>query len=443
MRHRISRCAQTDKRQLAEIMSIIARLKAWASNNVPLIFSILRFVQPNVLYKNYALITRFKDVQEALSRPNELGVTYADKMRVITDGSNFFLGMDDIPDYTRDVSNMRLAVRRDDLDKIVAPLTDRLAKQIMENSTGRIELVSELTSVVPCQFTAEYLGVSGIEPEKLFNWTCNLFQYLFYPDCPKEIEEAAIRDAASLRGHIDHLIEERRMLPASERDQKDDILERCLKLQESGTPGMTDYDIRNNLIGIIIGLVPTTSKCAILVLDYLLDNKALFTKAQRAAHLDDMHTLEQFVLETLRFKSFGAGLFRIANCDYTIAQGTWRSKKIKKGTQVFVATQSAMLDGRDLSHPKSFKLDRPRHVYMHFGYGMHTCFGQYINLIQIPNILKAILKSEHILRAEGERGLVQYREPYPISLTITHEQLSRHTDETSPDTTIEKPSKVA
>lgn len=425
-------------RLLAEIMSITTRLKEWASNNVPLVFSILRFIQPNVIYKNNAVITRFKDVQEALSRPNELGVTYAEKMRIITDGKNFFLGMDDIPDYTRDVSNMRLVARRDDLEKIVNPMTEKMARAIMEKSSGRIELVSELTSVVPSQFTAEYLGVSGLEPKTLFDWTCNLFQYLFYPDCPKEVEDAAIRDAAELRAHIDELIKQRKQQP-----EKDDVLGRCLKLQEPGTPGMTDIDIRNNLIGIIIGLVPTTSKCVIQVLDYLLDRPELYKQAQRAAHLDDMHTLQQFVLETLRFTPFGAGLLRTANCDYTIAKGTWRAKKIKKGSQVFVATQSAMMDGRDVSSPKSFKLDRPRHIYMHFGYGMHTCFGQYINLIQIPNILKAILKCEHVQRAAGKEGQVTYRQPYPISLTVTHEIMTRPAVKTKQESKEAEPSKVA
>jgi hypothetical protein len=50
---------------------------------------------------------------------------------------------------------------------------------------------------------------------------------------------------------------------------------------------------------------------------------------------------------------------------------------------------------------------------MHFGYGMHTCFGQYVNRVQIPGILKPLLK-KNLTRA----GDLQYDGPFPSSLKI-------------------------
>lgn len=394
-------------------MDISTRIKAWAIDHAPTIFAILRTVMPNFKFKEFVLITRFNDVQEALSCPNVLGVTYAEKMGIITNGGNFFLGMNDTPTYTRDVSNMRIVVRRDDIPNIVAPMVEKWANEIVAQSNGKIEIVSALTSVVPCLLSAEYLGIPGPSREELFKWASSMFHYLFYPGNPKEVDDTAIGHSAQTRAYLDQLIALRKQQIKSGQE-KDDVIGRCLKLQQAGTPGMTDLDIRNNLIGIIIGMLPTTSKCAVLVLDYLLDHPALLAGAQQAALANNDEILRKYVLESLRLNSFGAGVLREALTDYVIAKGTFRSKEIPKGTTIFVATQSAMLDGRVLENPTTFRLDRPDGHYMHFGYGMHTCFGQYINMVQIPLIVKSLLKCKNLRRAAGDAGKVQYEQPYPV-----------------------------
>jgi len=55
---------------------------------------------------------------------------------------------------------------------------------------------------------------------------------------------------------------------------------------------------------------------------------------------------------------------------------------------------------------------------MHFGYGLHTCFGQYINRVQIPGILKPLLKKKGLRRADGNAGQLQYSGPFPSSLEV-------------------------
>jgi cytochrome P450 len=398
-------------------MDFATRIKTWATNNLAFIFGLLRTFKPNLVIKEFALITRFSDVQEALSRPDALGVTYAEKMGKITGGSNFFLGMNDTPTYTRDVSNMRLVARRDDVAQVIAPMVEKFAHQLVAKADGKIEMVSQLSSIVPCQFSAEYLGVAGPSQQELFDWTSSMFAYLFYPDNPAEVDQAALANSVKTCAYLDQLIAQRQQEAAAGQD-KDDIIGRCLKLQASGTPGMSDLEIRNNIIGIIIGLMPTTSKCAVLVIDYLLDHPELLAGAQQAALANDDETLRKTMLEALRFNSFGAGVFRIANEDYVIASGSFRSKKIPKGSKVLVALQSAMLDGRELDDPKSFRLDRPDYQYMHFGYGMHTCFGQYINMVQIPMIIKALLRCKNLRRAAGDAGKVKYQHAFPVSLHL-------------------------
>jgi cytochrome P450 len=80
---------------------------------------------------------------------------------------------------------------------------------------------------------------------------------------------------------------------------------------------------------------------------------------------------------------------------------------------VLPATQSAMFDEHHVEAPHEFRTNRPPYLDMHFGYGMHTCFGQYINRVQIPGILKPLLKNK-LARA----GDLQYEGPFPSSLKV-------------------------
>ena len=86
---------------------------------------------------------------------------------------------------------------------------------------------------------------------------------------------------------------------------------------------------------------------------------------------------------------------------------------------MLVATQSAMWDGRELQSPKKFSIDRPAYQYMPYGYGMHTCFGQYINNIQIGLILKALLVKDNLKRVAGDEGRLQSQGAFPSHLRVT------------------------
>ena len=69
----------------------------------------------------------------------------------------------------------------------------------------------------------------------------------------------SLNAARDCRDYLDSAIRERKQTPTA----RDDVLNRCLAMQAAGLPGMDDLGIRNNLIGLLIGAVPTTSKAAI------------------------------------------------------------------------------------------------------------------------------------------------------------------------------------
>src|SRR5947209_4397864 len=80
-----------------DMTAFVDRLKKHATQYPEPVFAVLRRVKPILVAKGYAIVTRYDDVQEVLSRDDVFQVTYGEKMRVITGGSDFFLGMQNSP----------------------------------------------------------------------------------------------------------------------------------------------------------------------------------------------------------------------------------------------------------------------------------------------------------------------------------------------------------
>jgi cytochrome P450 len=394
-----------------EAMAFLDGLKAQAIRYPEPIFAILRRIKPIVLIKNIALVTRFEDVQEVLARDDVFLVTYGEKMRVVTGGADFFLGMQNSPEYTRDVSHMRSVVRREDISDRIAPFVQKTASDLVTAAGGQCDVVKQLSKTVPARWIADYFGVPPLSDQQLEAWASVIFEYLFTDlDNDPEVARAATEAAAEVRSWLDGTIAARK----ANRVAKDDVLGRCLLLQSIGLPALDDLSIRNNLLGLLVGAIPTTSKCCAQALDQLLERPEQLKAAQAAAVAEDDALLGRYVFEALRFNPNNPVLARVAAEDYQLARTAIHGTTIPKGTSVIAATQSAMFDERMVDQPNEFRIDRPEYLNMHFGYGLHTCFGQYVNRVQIPGILKPLLKCPGLRRA----GELQYDGPFPSSLLV-------------------------
>jgi cytochrome P450 len=390
------------------------------------VFDVLRAFLPNLMlsrqfitsYPNQgtAIVTRYEDVVEVLSRDWDFEVVYQPRMAEITGGENFFLGMQDTPRYTRDVSNMRIAVRRSDVTDIIAPFAARKAEEIVGAAGGRIDVPKDLTLRIPAMLMAEYFGTPGPSEQKLIQWTTIMFWYLFIDLANNASVGSSAREAAQeCRDYLDGAIRDRKSTPSA----RDDILSRCLTMQAAKLPGMDDLGIRNNLIGLIIGAIPTTSKAAVQALDQLLDRPQVLAAAQRAARAGDDRLLASYVFEALRFNPVNPLIYRRAARDAVIAGGTLRARTIPKGTMVLAANISAMFDPMKLDSPNEFRAGRAADNYILWGSGLHTCFGAHINQAMIPAVLKPLLKTTGLRRASGTQGFIDTADtPFPAHLIV-------------------------
>ena len=397
----------------ADVMQLLDNLKQHIADNPEPVFAILREIKPVLVVKNFALVTRFADVQEVLARDDVFQVTYGEKMKAVTGGPNFFLGMQNSPEYERDTAHMRTAMRRDDVGKIAA-FVGKTAEDLVAASGGKIDVI-QLSRTVPVRWVASYFGCPAKSETDLADWATVIFQYLF-ADLNNDpvLDAAALAAAAKVRPWLDEIIARRKANPT----QDDDVVGRCLALQSLGLPAMDDVSIRNNLLGLIVGAIPTTSKCCAQALDELLKRPDILAQAQEAARAGNDALLAQYVFEALRFKPNNPGLIRIAAEDYTVARSEMHATKIPKGTQVLAATQSAMFDGCMVDSPNEFQIGRPDYIYMHFSLGLHSCFGQYVNRVQIPGILKPLLQRKGLRREPGTAGQLQIKGPFPSALAV-------------------------
>lgn len=409
---------------MATAQSTGERLFEWLKSKMDVAFRILRNTIPILVVRyrgrTYALVTRFDDVQEVMQRPNVFNVPYAAKLGVIMDGDNIFLGMRDEPDYTRDKTNMRMTAPRGEAVARVNPETARLAAEVIElaRPAGRIDLVMELTQEVTTRLYGPYFGTPGRSVTEFSDQARALFGYMFADlfDDPAR-RTAAEPIAAAMRAYLEEAIAARKQA----RGRHDDILERCLRFQDLGIEGFSDQEIRNNMIGLIVGALPQPPMVIPQLFDVLLDRSKELREAQAAALADDDEAVARYVFEASRFYPLTPGLFRNCEEDYRVAAGTWRSRRIPKGAFVMAATRSAMFDGRRVEDPRSFRPGRPDYHYMHFGYGMHECFGVYMNRMMIPQVCKAVLKLPNLRRASGPAGRLRMDDDFgifPMNLTV-------------------------
>jgi cytochrome P450 len=217
---------------------------------------------------------------------------------------------------------------------------------------------------------------------------------------------------------LDGLIDARKAALQGGEDVPDDVLTRLLRFQDEGEPNFFDISIRHNILGNIVGWIPTVSNSMARAVDVLLERDDELEGAQAAARAGDRELVGQYVWEALRFSPQNFALLRLVAHDTTIAAGTDRETEVKAGSTVFAATLSAMHDERAIDAPEDFRVDRPWSDYMLFGHGLHTCYGQQIVRNQLPAMMTALLEGRKVERARGKAGKLKWEGPFPSGLTV-------------------------
>ena len=360
-----------------------------------LISHLLR-MKPVLTIGKTTVISTHQAVVKALDDDEKYTIAEINAARMDRISGPFILGMDRGAQFDRENAAIRSIVKVTDLDW-VRRIVQETANAIIATATtaGRLDLSGEYARISAARVVAEYFGVPGPSEHVLMQWMRALFWDVFLnrSNVPA-VRAAADRAAPELHAYLTALIAER----AHEGAPGDDILSRLIRA------GALDADgVRRNITGIIVGAIDTTSTAAANALAVLLDKPEAMAKTRKAAGTGDEAAIRQCVYEALRFNPQTPALLRYQKAN---------------GNTALLMTISAMFDPKAFPQPGNFDATRPPEKYLHFGHGMHLCYGRMINGVQLPALVGAIVQLPNLRRASGRFRPVLYEGPFPDRLVV-------------------------
>ena len=377
---------------------------------LPFVFGVLRDHWPVLRLGKTYLVTRHDDVRAIFADDEAFGVPYKAKLDVILAKEPFVLGMSDGAEYRAGIAALRRVVRLSDVPAL-ADRVEAMAAAIVQESDGEVEVV-DMIRRISFDFLADYLGVPQPEGADLKRWGTRLFEYQFVAD--DDALRAEVGEIApALRDHVQRAIDRRQAAP----EARDDVLARCLALKASGAPEFDDAQIRTALIGLIVGGPPQPPMVVPQAMEQLLRRPAALAAAQAAARAGDDHQLAAHVTEAMRFDPLAPWMPRVALAARTIGKGR-NARVIPQDAKVLASIASAMRDERRVPDPRRFDATRGADQYLHFGWGIHQCFGLEINRATLHRMIKPLLTRANLRRAPGRAGRLRKRGAFASSLTV-------------------------
>ncbi len=385
------------------------------------VFAVLRRVAPVLVLGKAVIVTRHADVAAVLDRDEDF--TIAELNASVMDRVNgpFILGMDRSEQYEREDTILEQCVRPGDLDRIRGIVRRSVAELIeAAQATGRIDVVNGLARVTAVRVVASHFGVPGPDEATMMRWMRTIFHETFLNVTrDPAVRRAGERSGREFHAYVHQLLERRqRQVRDGGGEAPDDFFTRLVRLQLGDDPAkrLSDEGILRNIGGVVVGAVDTTSMATAHAVDQLLRNPEAMNAARAVAH--DPGAMAPFVLEALRFHPINPVLARWSARPTVIAEGTHRERRVRQGRVVYAAILSAMFDPAVFEQPATFRVDRPLSSYLHFGHGLHTCFGERVNLVQMPETVGALLALDNLRRAPGRAGQILYDGPFPDRLIL-------------------------
>lgn len=409
-------------RQLQDIGSNIAQ---WASSPAVLrpVGDLMRAVSPVAKVGNNVFVFNYPDVISTLSSEVDFGVTPAYATKMDETSGAFFLGMEDGPRYYREHGFARAGFREGDMERI-SKLMGEYAKESVERvaRTGEMDLVGDFAYHLPLRLLADYFGVPGPSPEILQRWMQSLFWQLFLNFGNDEtVRDQALQSSREMRPYLAQRVAELRAKP----DDATFLGRLVAELVANPVPGLDDDAVVRNIGGIIIGAVSTQATSMSLALQELLRRPDELARAQIAARENDDAAVSGYVFEALRFNPHNPLVIRHVMRETVLGEGMLHQRRVVPGDRVFAMTISASFDARGFPDPERFDPNRPYSSYLHFGYGLHRCFGAQIVHAVLTASLKEVLKLEALRSVKAPSRAILRDGPFPRKFDLRFKPIAR------------------
>jgi cytochrome P450 len=267
--------------------------------------------------------------------------------------------------------------------RIMNTLVDRV------QHLGRMDLVKEISHVLPPLVIAEILGVPQEDRER-FQWWSVRISEMSSPPPNADMREVALRANQSItefRVYLQNLIQERRQTPGP------DVISQMIHVQEEG--GMSEEELIANVNLILMaGFLTTTDQLSNGVHALLM-------------HPDQLHKLRAdpgllklAVEEMMRFCPAVPSTFRLVREPMEL-----RGRQLQAGDVVFLSMGSANQDPEAFTDPDRFDItrDSPNQKHMGFGFGAHHCLGAGLARRELEIAFAVLLERLPGLRLDEEQ----------------------------------------
>ncbi|KAL3479234.1 heme peroxidase [Aspergillus californicus] len=123
----------------------------------------------------------------------------------------------------------------------------------------------------------------------------------------------------------------------------------------------------------------------------------------RSDDQDAFAKLEKYALEGFRLSTPAFGVLRTAADNTTVKDGP-TTRTVDKGDPIFADFITAGRDPSKFPAPEEIRLDRPRELYIHHGWGPHACLGRAIVTTAGACVLQVLGRLRNVRRAPGPSG---------------------------------------
>src|SRR5947209_2505798 len=247
-------------------------------------------------------------------------------------------------------------------------------------ANGRVEIVSELASVLPARMIGRLLGFPEDEWPRLRDWS---EETIMLGGGPRYLHDEGVTAAFEFMQVALSLYAERRQCPA------DDVMTLWTRGRIADRP-ISEREVASDCLALLDGGAETTRT---VIARTMLE---LVARPDQWRLLRDGADLATAVEEFIRWVSPIHNMCRVAVRDYDIGGVT-----VRAGQQVVLMYGSANRDAAHFSEPERFDVTRHPNDHLAFGVGTHFCLGAGLARLEVRVFFEELLRRVASMRLVG------------------------------------------
>ena len=375
-------------------------------------YKLFYFLQKNfpvlkIPFIKLAVVSRNDLLVEMMNRDEDFTVEEINSKKMADQKGAFFLGMDrNNPQFDRERNFVRKATKKDDLD-IIRNFIRTSSAEIIRNAQpyGKLDVANSYCKVILVRLVDHYFGVPAPTETVMREWLRNLFFDLFLNLLNNKAKhEIAVKSANERKMWLLQIIKDRKQDLKDGKTLADNLFNRMITMAgEQDNEWVDDDVLQRNIGGLITGILETTNKSVVLILDELFNRPESLKKAIAVAESADMIKMYGYVKEAMRFNPTQPGVPRYSESKHILTGKGQKIYTIPAKRKVLALTAGAMFDPMAFPDPKKFIGDR-NSTYMNYGFALHECYGRFINEVTLSEFTATILRLKNVRREPGRTG---------------------------------------